>query len=141
MSHTGIKSLDDAPERAAEWINRLSEWLGGAGQRKAYLVLRTVLHAVRDWLSVDEAAQLAAQMPLLIKGVFFDGWNPSATPAANRTRKDFVERVSSAFTKEPLDDVEGAIATVFALLEERISDGEIDDVRNSMKRSLQDLWP
>ena len=141
MSKTGIKSLDHSPEGAAEWINQVSEWLGGVDMGRAYLLLRTVLHAVRDWLNVDEAAQLAAQMPLLIKGVYFDGWNPSATPVSNRGKKDFVKRIESAFAKDPLDDVEGAISAVFALLEEKISPGEIDDVRNSMKQDLRDLWP
>lgn len=141
MSKTGITTLDHAPDAVAEWLIQLSEWMGWTETGKSYLLLRSTLHELRDYLSVDEAAQLAAQMPLLMKGIFYDGWNPAHKPGANHDKTSFIRNVQEKFIKYPLDDPEGAISTVFALLETKISMGEIGDVRGAMKKELQELWP
>ena len=60
-------------------------------------MLHETLHAVRDFLTVNEAADLSAQLPLLIRGMFFDGWIPAKTPAKRRSPDDFVNRVMKSF--------------------------------------------
>ena len=141
MTQTGISSLDHAPQVVAEWLNELCEELGWSETGRAYLLLRTVLHATRDFLSPNEASDLAAQMPLLIKGVFYDGWNPAHTPAEHRSREDFVGRVTDVFSKEPLDDAEEAVRAVLRVLARHVSEGEVSQVAGSMKKPLRDLWP
>jgi hypothetical protein len=59
--------------------------------------LRETLHAVRDFLTVDEAADLSAQLPVLIRGLFFEGWVPAKTPAKMRSVDQFLERVTKTF--------------------------------------------
>ncbi len=93
MTATGLKIIDDAAQSTNEWVNDVNERTGWDHKHRAYRLLRSVLHAIRDHLSADEAAQLAAQMPVLIRGVFYDGWNPSKTPVKERTREAFVERI------------------------------------------------
>ncbi len=79
-------------------------------------------------------------LPLIIRGIFYTGWNPSATPVRPRSKAAFLKRVSDRFGKTPLENPERAVAAVFDLLRRQISEGELDRVRNAMRKTLQDLW-
>jgi uncharacterized protein (DUF2267 family) len=141
MARTGIAPIDNAPLAVAEWLGEIREALGWEETGRAYLLLRTVLHAVRDVLPIAEATDLAAQLPLLLKGIYYDGWDPAATLAAGHSRADLVGRVEKVFSKEPLEDPAAAIRAVLALLAQRVSEGEIDHVKHAMRTQLKDLWP
>lgn len=140
MATTGISTLDHAPQVVAEWLNELCEDLEWREKSRAYLLLRETLHAVRDMLGVDEAADLSAQLPILIRGIYFDGWNPSGTPTPDRTKADLLKRITGRFQAQPLDDPERAVAAVFDLLRRHVSFGEFDQVRKSMRKSVRELW-
>ncbi len=140
MKATGIATLDYAPQVVAEWLNLLQEDLGWPDRSRAYLLLRETLHAVRDFLTVDEAADLSAQLPLLIRGIFFDGWVPAKTPARLRSVDDFLDRVTKAFASDPLTEPHVAVAAVFSLLRRQISPGEYRQVAWAMRKPLRDLW-
>jgi len=140
MSVTGISTLDHAPQVVAEWLNELCEDLGWSEKPRAHLLLRETLHAVRDLLGPDEAADLAAQLPILIRGIFFEGWVPSKTPVAARSKAALMERVGAHFAKQPLEDPERAVAAVFDLLRRHVSFGEFEQVRNAMRKSVRELW-
>ncbi len=140
MTTTGHAAVDEAPQIVAEWINELCDDLEWNEKGRAYLLLTETLHAVRDYLSVEEASDLAAQLPLIIRGIYYTGWNPARTPVKPRSKSDFLERVSHRFNKVPLEDPERAAVAVFDLLRRRVSMGEIDHVSNSMPASLRDLW-
>lgn len=140
MKTTGITTLDHAPQVVAEWLNSLQEDLGWSDRSRAYLLLRETLHAVRDFLTTEEAADLSAQLPVLIRGIFFDGWIPAKTPAKPRSVDDFLDRVTNAFDREPLVEPDVAVAAVFSLLRRHISPGEYRQVTWAMRKPLRDLW-
>ncbi len=140
MSHTTIASFTQAAQQAQQWVNELSQDLDW-NERRAYHLLRSVLHALRDWLSVEEMTDLAAQLPVLFRGIYFEGWRPGATPVADRSKDAFVARIEAAFAQDRLIDADSAISAVFALLDRHVSEGEISDVRQSMKKHLRHLWP
>lgn len=139
MKKTGLTAIDHAPQVVAEWLNRLQQDLGWSDRRRAYLLLRETLHAIRDFLTVEEAADLSAQLPLLIRGIFFDGWLPAKTPARPRSVDDFLARVMQAFADDPLVEPDVAVAAVFSLLRRQISPGEYQQVAWAMRRPLRDL--
>lgn len=140
MATTGIKTLDHAPQIFAEWLNQLCDDLRWLDKSRAYLLLHETLHTVRDYLTVDEAADLAAQLPVLVRGVFYEGWNPSKTPVKLRSKKDLIARIEARFDREPLEDPERAVSAVFDLLRRHVSKGEFDQVRNAMRKPIQELW-
>ena len=140
MSQHQLSTLNHAPQVAAEWINLLCEDLEWEDQARGYMLLREVLHAVRDYLSVDEAADLSAQLPLLIRGIYFDGWVPTKTPTHPRSKEDFLARISEPFGETPLEDPERAASAVFDLLRRKISEGEFNHVSGAMRKTLRDLW-
>ena len=140
MATTCIKTLDHSPQVFAEWLNQLCDDLGWPDKHRAYLLLHETLHTIRDFLSVDEAADLAAQLPVLVRGVFYDGWDPSKTPVKPRSKKDMLARIEARFDKEPLEDTERAVSAVFDLLRRHVSKGEFDQVRKAMRKPIQELW-
>lgn len=140
MSSQSLSTVNHAPQVVAEWVNLLCEDLEWDDQGRAYMLLREVLHAVRDYLTVDEAADLAAQLPLLIRGIYFDGWVPAQCPAHPRSKEDFLDRISTPFAVTPLEDAERAASAVFDLLRRKVSEGEFDQVANAMRKSLRELW-
>ncbi len=142
MAHTGHPAIDDAPQVVTDWLDHLCDDLEWPEQQRgrAYLLLAETLHAVRDFLTVDEAADLAAQLPLIIRGVFYTGWNPSDTPVKPRSKTAFLERVTKRFQKTPLEDPERAVEAVFDLLRRQVAEGEVEQVRQAMRKPLQELW-
>lgn len=142
MVSTGSHTYNDftrAAEQAQHWVNELAEDMGW-DEHDALRLLRTVLHAIRDWLSIEEVADLSSQLPTLIRGLFFEGWTADE-PVRDRNKRDFVIRVRHGFGYDPNLDYDRAISAVFTLLDRHVSHGEIVQVRHSMKKALRQLWP
>lgn len=140
MSALGLRVFDETVQLSHIWLNDLLDKTGWSDKQRAYRLLRATLHATRDRLPVNEAADLAAQLPLLLRGVFYEGWRPAQTPTHIRSKQEFLDRVGVAFDRDPLDDAEAAVSAVFELLEEKISPGEMSDVRQSMPKSIRALF-
>ncbi len=140
MSFTGLDVFDHTIQVTNLWLKELMERLGTDDRHRAYLALRAVLHALRDRLTVDEAAHLGAQLPLLVRGIYYEGYHPAGKPLRERHVEEFLAHVRDSFRKDPEVDAERIARAVFALLKEKISSGEIEDVRHSMPRELRQLW-
>ena len=70
MSALGLETIDTAVSGANSWINEVNKRTGWDNKQRSYRLLRQVLHVIRDHLSVDEVAQLGAQLPTLIRGIY-----------------------------------------------------------------------
>jgi uncharacterized protein (DUF2267 family) len=141
MSAVGLESIDHTVQLTHIWINELDDRLGWADKHRSYRLLRTVLQAVRDWLSVNEAAGFGAQLPELLRGVYYEHWRPATTPVKNRHKADFIARIDSAFRTDPTAFTPDAVTAVFELLSAKIAAGEIDKVRHELPADLRALWP
>ena len=141
MSAKGLKVIDHTVQLTHEWINELTERLDWSSQRDALRLLRVTLHQIRDHLLVDEVAQLAAQLPLLIRGMFFEGWVPKNTPIKQRHIQDFISDIEQYVGS--VADYRGSedIQKVFKLINAKISLGEIQDVRASLPGEIRSFWP
>lgn len=141
MSNTSIATLDGATNQANIWLNEIEQKAHLDDRSHAYRLMRATLHALRDWLNVDEAADLGAQLPTLIRGIYYEGWNPSATPTHPRTKDDFVAAVQRAFPTDPLRNPDLAISAVFAVLNRHVSGGQVEQMRQALQKPLRALWP
>jgi uncharacterized protein (DUF2267 family) len=139
MSTQGLEMIEHTVQLTHEWINDLAERLDWADKRQVLMLLRSTLTALRDLLSVNEAAQFSAQLPLLIRGLFYENWTPASR--AERTATAFVERVSEKLAMDAEYRGEEDIAEVFRLLNARISQGEVEDIRQSLPADIRRLWP
>jgi uncharacterized protein (DUF2267 family) len=99
------------------------------------------LHALRDSLQVNEAADLGAQLPGLLRGAYYEQWRPAVTPIKRRSVEDFLNRVNDDFKKDPLPNSAQAVMAVFQLLTKKITEGEIDDVRRALPEEVRNIWP
>jgi uncharacterized protein (DUF2267 family) len=79
-------------EAARRWYDDLATELGSDDRQYAARALRAVLHALRDRLSVGEGAQLAAQLPTLIRGIYYEQWKPGAVPHLAHDVDEFLAR-------------------------------------------------
>ncbi|MGC1505349.1 MAG: DUF2267 domain-containing protein [Sulfitobacter sp.] len=141
MTAQGLEVIDHSVHLTHEWINELAERLDWSSKRSALRLLRITLRHVRDHLVVDELAQVSAQLPLLIRGFFFEGWVPKQTPIKERNAQDFI-----AFITEHMGEAEeyrgrDDIKCVFDLLNNRLSRGEVEDLRATLPTPIRDLWP
>ena len=97
MSAVRLESIDHTVQLTHIWINELDDRLGWADKHRSYRLLRTVLQAVRDWLSVNEAAGFGAQLPELLRGIYYEHWRPATTPVKNRHKADFIAKNRKRF--------------------------------------------
>jgi len=134
-------AFDKAVHKAHVWLNEIAAEMGeGTTDQQAYAALRGVLQALRDRLNTDEAAQLAAQLPVLLRGIYYEGWTPAKTPLKIRHRDEFLELVRRHMGKIDNVDAEAAARAVFAVLKRHVSAGEIDDVLAEMPGEIRELW-
>ncbi len=101
--------------------------------------MRAYLHALRDRLTVDEAAQLAAQLPDLIRGIYYEGWNPSSTPVKYHGFADFLERIAADAELDGETAASYATSAVAGVLRRHVSAGEIEDVRAQLPEDLRPI--
>lgn len=131
-------AFDKALAKTAGWIKEVESELELKGPNDAYRALRAVLHAVRDRLPVNEAAEFAAQLPVLITGMYYSGWTPRNKPVKMRSLDEFLDRVSADLPKgmDPMRVTTGVIK----VLERHISRGELNDVRSNFPEGIRELW-
>src|ERR671915_1959407 len=122
MSNTGLDVFDRTVQTTNSWLKDLMEELDWVDRQGAYSALRVTLHALRDRLTIEEVAQLGAQLPMLIRGFYYEGWDPTNKPAKLRQREEFLARIAQAFVQAG-DSVhpEPVARAVFAVLAERVS--------------------
>ncbi|MEM7644014.1 MAG: DUF2267 domain-containing protein [Pseudomonadota bacterium] len=141
MSAQDLQVLDHTLQLTHDWINELRDRLGWSSSRDALRLMRAVLTEIRDRIPHDEAAQLSAQMPLLIRGMFFEGWQPAKTPIADRGADTFRNAIEAKLGRVADWRGEADIAAVFATLANRVSEGELRQVRHALPPAIRAFWP
>jgi len=140
-SETHIRVFDSTLQTTHRWLQELELAASLDNEAEAYSVLRVVLHALRDRLPADEAVHLGAQLPMLIRGIYYEGWKPSTTPKKQRSVEAFLEGIQPLPTLKGEISAEQALRSIFLMLNHRISEGEIANVRQAMPEEVRDLWP
>ncbi len=140
MSTTGIRSMDREINVAMEWIIDFDEELGWDDRQKSFQAVRATFHALRDRLTPDEAANLAAELPTFLRGVYYEGYKPARTPVKMRKPEEFYDRIREKFKQQPIVDSARLASCVFAVLSRRIAEGEIEDLKGMLSENLHHLW-
>ncbi len=137
---TAIVDIDAAVYETESWIDALMRRLGWHDRERVYLALLATLHALRDSLPRDEAIYLAAQLPPLLRGLYYEGWHPTAR-GSTKSRSAFLARVHDGVHRDPGVDPEQVARAVFAILAERLPPAELEDARAATPNALHNLWP
>lgn len=138
MPQNSVAGIDATVQQTNEWIKELCEELHTDDPQRAYLALRAFLHTIRDQLTIEEVAQFAAQLPMLVRGIYYEGWDPTRNPQRLRHREAFLERVGAEAVFPDLDPVR-VVASVAKLLKSHMSKGQMRQLVQSMPHDIQEL--
>ncbi len=140
MSTHGLKVMDETMQVTNIWLKDLMALTGWDNRQRAYRLLRAGLHVLRDRLPVNEAVHLGSEMPLFLRGVYYEGWRPAGKPLKLRSRAEMVAHLEEAMMPDKVPDPDAALGAVLALLLSRISAGEMADVRHAMPGEVRELF-
>lgn len=141
MPTTHPSILDRSVEKTNVWLKDLCAELESDDRQYAYHVLRGFLHALRDRIPVDESAQLSAQLPVLIRGVYYEGWIPRRTPQTYHNVHQFLDRVALEAGLAGETEASFAAGAAARVLCAHVSPGEIEDVVSVLPPALRDIFP
>jgi len=123
-----------------EWVEDVRSRLDWHDRDRAYLALLATLHALRDYLPREEAVYVGAQLPPLLRGLYYEGWHPAARPPG-RGRSAFLERIHDGMHRDVAVDPETVAHAVFALLATRLPAAELEDAKAATPSAIHNLWP
>jgi uncharacterized protein (DUF2267 family) len=140
MNHSGLPAFDTTIHTTNIWLNDLMDRLLWRDRQHTYHALRTVLHALRDRLPIDEAAAFGAQLPMLVRGFYYEGWHPHGKPVKERRKAEFLAHVAAEF-RDCLDvDPEEVAHAVFDVLAQHVSAGAVEQVKQVLPEEIRSLW-
>ena len=139
MSATGLDVFDKTLQTTNIWLDEMMEDLG-PDRKVAWKVLSTVLHKLRDRLPVELAAHLGAELPLLIRGAYYDQFQPARQPSRCHSLEEFCDEVGEWLQDTRPVDPRLAVSTVFTVLSRHVPDGQIRKVQDALPRDLREFW-
>lgn len=139
MSTNGLEIFDKTIQTTNIWLNDIMSEMG-PDRQVAWKVLSTVLHKLRDRLPLGLAAHLGSQLPLMIRGVYYDQFEPAKLPTECDSREEFVAEVAEWLRDTRPVDPDAAVRVVFATLSRHVSDGQLAKVREALPKSLRQSW-
>jgi len=132
--------FENTQQKTAHWIEQVAHNMGSSDMERSYHVLRSVLHAVRDRLPANDAVHLGAQMPMLVRGFYYEGWHPADKPEHYRHKEDFLAHIARDVPNLDPAQRERAATAVFSVLSQEIGGGETDQVRHALPAEVRELW-
>ena len=110
------------------------------------IVLRAVLHTLRERITISESLNMIAQLPMFLKAVYVDNWKYREKPLALRKIEEFTAEVEKhqeqygeyEFSWEKT--TEEIIKIVLKELGNYISEGEFEDIIAQMPENIKELF-
>jgi uncharacterized protein (DUF2267 family) len=138
---TGVHVFDTFVEDGNIWLKAVMQRLKTDNATAAHAALRAALHALRDRIPPENAVNFGAQLPTLIRGIFFENWHIAGTPTKERHVGPFLAHLKEGMPKGLDISAEDAARAVFGVICDQVDQGEVIKVLNLMPRELRDLWP
>jgi len=138
--NTATDIFASAAADGAAWLDEIRDELGWIERADALHALRAALHVLRDHLTPAQNAHLSAQLPTLVRGIYYEGWRPAAATSAERSLERYLERIENELgARAELDGFDVAQA-VYAVLARHVSPGEVAKLQAGLPRQLRVLW-
>jgi uncharacterized protein (DUF2267 family) len=139
MAANGLDVFDRTLQLTNIWLDELMEELG-PDRQVAWHVLGAVLHPLRDRVTIDLAAHLGAQLPLLVRGLYYDQWHPAGQPRRLRTLEEFLQQVSQGLAGIRPVNARDAVQAVFRTLSRHVDPGQIGKLVDAMPQEIRAFW-
>lgn len=142
MSATGLDVVDKTLQTTHIWLDELmQDEAVGPDRQVAWHVLGVVLRAVRDRIPLELAVHLGSQLPLLVRGLYYDQWHaPGRMDTKPRSLNEFLEPIGKQLAHTRPVDPSNATQAVFRVLSRHVNPGQIDKVRQSLPGDVQAIW-
>lgn len=141
MTSTRVTAIDRSVEKTYKWLDQLADDLGEPGDRHyAYQVLRSVLHTLRDRVPVEVAAHLGAQLSPLLRGIYYDNWQPAAAPRTYRHAAEFLDQVALEASLSGPTQAAFAVDATARVMRRHITPGELAHIRAALPADLAELF-
>lgn len=134
-------------QEGQSFVNELARELGHPEEiARTGIVLRAVLHTLRERITISESFHLLSQLPMFLKGIYADNWKFSEKPMDISTKEEFiaeVERHQQQYGEREFSwskPTEEIIRIVFSSLGRYISDGEYEDVIAQMPENIKEIF-
>ncbi|SCL35852.1 Uncharacterized conserved protein, DUF2267 family [Micromonospora nigra] len=137
--HSAFESSMDKTNVILKEIEQAYGW-PKEQRNQSYAALRTVLHLLRDRMPVAESVEFAQQLPVLVRGIYFDGWQPENVPI-KLNRDDFLYEVRQGFPYDVQGGPEQVVRVVLDTLRRHVTQGEWQDVKSTMPGDLAKIIP
>ncbi|MES1939346.1 hypothetical protein T5B8_03851 [Salinisphaera sp. T5B8] len=132
MPELGLAVIDTSVQQTNRWLGAIMADMDTDDKQFAFQALRSVLTTLRDRLPIDVAANLGAQLPLLVRGVYYDGYVPADTPTTYRRAEDWHAAVAAAGDNLDGAQLERASRAVLGVLEDELDAGIVAKVADSL---------
>lgn len=141
MSINGLEIFDTTVQETNHWVKLMMQELDSDNRRHSFNALRSGLHALRDRLGVAHAVSLGAQLPMLLRGAYYEGWKPEATPTHERHATDFLNHVDANLTRNSGFDASEVTRATFRVLSECVDAGEMRKILRMLPSEIRMLCP
>jgi uncharacterized protein (DUF2267 family) len=138
MASTTVDAIERTVQKTNEWVAEMARELDTENREEAWRELRGYLHVLRDRLTVEETAHLGAQFTHLLRGVFYEGFDPTRQPEKIRDRDAFLARLAEEARTDP-DQASRVAAAGTRVLRRHISEGEVDDVMSQLPDEIREV--
>ncbi len=135
---TGLPVFDRTLQETNLWLKELEAELG-ASRQQAYGALRAGFRTLRDRLPAETALNLADQLPLLLRGVYLEGWRFYDKPTGERSIKAFADAIREQLPPDFPADGEKVARAVFHAMRHQMNDMEVDKVLGHLPAPIREL--
>ncbi|MDX6727752.1 MAG: hypothetical protein QOK49_2557 [Baekduia sp.] len=139
MTVASVHSVERTVHKTNEWLKDLDAELGIEDRDDAWRILHGFLPVLRDRLTMDEGAQLAAELTPLVRGVFYEGFDPGHQPEKIRDPETFIERLGQRMEISDPEEAALAAVAVTAVMARHVAEGELDDVLGHLPKPLREV--
>jgi uncharacterized protein (DUF2267 family) len=139
MSVTGLRAFDHTVQETNSWLNEIEVLMDNSNRQLAYHCLRGVLFALRDRLPVDQVFNLSAQLPMLIRGLFFERYTVTGKPL-KYDATEFLARVEAELHTAGGADPRHATWAVLAVMQTHVSEGKMLAILDELPKDIRHLW-
>lgn len=140
MSATGLEVFDKTLQQTNIWLDEIMDEIG-PDRKLAWRALGGVLQTLRDRLQPEFAVHFAAQLPLLVRGHYYEGWRSPTSFMAYRDEEEFLRLVAERSSGAQQVDPANAARAVFGVLARHLDVGLVAKALETLPEAIRAYWP
>ena len=138
MTQHSLTVIENSLQKTNELMQAIQDALILESQHDAYVILRGVLHALRDRMPPESVVKFGAQLSLIVRGIYYDEWHLKTSPLKIRHMDEFLALVDSYVHNPKLTPLASdKIARIFEVLGHHINPEELAKVAKNFPEQIR----